>query len=106
MAAALAQGRQLSGEQAIDEALALIQQALSASAEALLGTENGDLLSEREREVLVLLASGYSNREIGDRLCISENTAKYHVGSILNKLGVNGRTEAVSVAMKRRILPD
>jgi non-specific serine/threonine protein kinase len=104
MAAALAQGRQLSGEQAIDEALALIQQALSASAEALLGTENGDLLSEREREVLVLLASGYSNREIGDRLCISENTAKYHVGSILNKLGVSNRAEAVNVAVNRGLV--
>jgi DNA-binding NarL/FixJ family response regulator len=49
----------------------------------------------RELEVLQLLAAGLSNRDIAARLAISEHTAKFHVNSILSKLGAHGRTEAV-----------
>jgi len=49
----------------------------------------------REREVLALLARGLSNREIGEALEISAHTAKFHVNAILQKLGVERRTEAV-----------
>jgi DNA-binding NarL/FixJ family response regulator len=49
----------------------------------------------RELEVLQLLATGLSNRGIAERLAISEHTAKFHVNSILSKLGAHGRTEAV-----------
>jgi len=49
----------------------------------------------REREVLALLARGLSNRDIADALEISAHTAKFHVNSILQKLGVERRTEAV-----------
>jgi ATP/maltotriose-dependent transcriptional regulator MalT len=55
-------------------------------------------LSEREREVLDLVAAGYSNRDIGERLVVTSHTAKYHVTSLLNKLGVNTRAEAVARA--------
>ncbi|WP_282958956.1 MadR family response regulator transcription factor [Phycicoccus avicenniae] len=61
-------------------------------------------LSERESEVLQLLARGLSNKEIGKRLYISETTAKFHVGNILRKLGVSGRAEAVYEATKRHML--
>ena len=53
-------------------------------------------LTAREMEVLALLAEGEGNKEIADRLNISENTAKFHVSSILGKLGATTRTEAVS----------
>lgn len=55
-------------------------------------------LSAREREVLDLVAAGLSNRDIGERLVVTTHTAKYHVTSLLNKLGVNNRAEAVARA--------
>jgi len=53
-------------------------------------------LTSRETEVLRLLAEGSSNREIADRLDISEHTIKFHIRSILGKLGASTRTEAVT----------
>jgi two-component system NarL family response regulator len=61
-------------------------------------------LSKREMEVLEILASGKGNREIGRTLEISEGTTKFHVKSILRKLRVIGRSEAVAVATKRGII--
>ncbi|ABO68420.1 MULTISPECIES: response regulator [Geobacillus] len=58
------------------------------------------LLTRRECEVLQLLADGKSNRAIGETLYISEKTVKNHVSSILQKLNVNDRTQAVVVAIK------
>ena len=63
-----------------------------------------DALSEREIEVLSLIAAGNSNKLIADRLSISEDTVKGHVKSILSKLGVNDRTHAVTVGLKRGII--
>jgi two-component system NarL family response regulator len=61
-------------------------------------------LSKREVEVLESLASGKSNKEIGHALDISEGTIKFHVKSILRKLDVVGRAEAVAVASRRGII--
>lgn len=63
-----------------------------------------DVLSEREIEVLKLMAQGARNREIAERLCITERTAKAHVTSILQKLHASDRTEAVTRAYQRRII--
>jgi two-component system, NarL family, response regulator len=63
-----------------------------------------DALSEREIEVLSLIAAGNSNKLVADRLAISEDTVKGHVKSILSKLGVNDRTHAVTAALKRGII--
>ncbi|MCZ7683008.1 MAG: response regulator transcription factor [Sandaracinaceae bacterium] len=61
-------------------------------------------LTARERQLLTLLASGLSNRRIAERLAISEHTVKFHVSSILAKLGVATRTEAVVAAARRGLL--
>jgi len=55
-------------------------------------------LTEREREVLALVASGARTREIAEQLVVSEKTVKYHLTQIYNKLGVSGRTAAVARA--------
>ena len=57
-------------------------------------------LSAREQEVLVLVAQGRTNREIGERLFISQKTVGVHVGNILAKLAVSGRVEAAAVAIR------
>jgi DNA-binding NarL/FixJ family response regulator len=63
-------------------------------------TPNLDL-SLREREVLSLMVRGESNKEIGTELGITEATVKCHVSVILQRLGVNGRTQAVIAALQR-----
>lgn len=66
-----------------------------------LGSEK---LSERELQVLQEMAAGKRNKEIGADLSIAEDTVKMHVKNILEKLQVNDRTEAVTVALRRGIL--
>jgi signal transduction histidine kinase len=61
-------------------------------------------LTERELEVLRLVATGKSNREIGAALFITEGTVKAHVNNILSKLGVSDRTQAVTTALKRGLV--
>jgi len=61
-------------------------------------------LTEREIEVLNLLAQGMPNKEIAAHLIISERTAKFHVSSIMGKLGATNRTEAVSLAAQRGLI--
>ncbi len=61
-------------------------------------------LTSREQEVLALLASGLSNREIGERLGIAEKTARIHVSNILSKMGVADRTQAAIAAIQRGLV--
>ena len=61
-------------------------------------------LTPRETEVLRLLATGLSNKEIAARLKLSEHTAKFHVASILGKLGASSRAEAVSIGVRHGLI--
>ncbi len=61
-------------------------------------------LTSREKEVLVLLAEGLPNKVIAERLGISDHTVKFHVASILGKLGASSRTEAVTLAIRLGII--
>ena len=63
-----------------------------------------EALTKREREVLQMLAAGLGNKEIAPRLNISDHTAKFHVGSILGKLGVSTRAEAVATGIRRGLV--
>jgi two-component system, NarL family, nitrate/nitrite response regulator NarL len=68
-------------------------------------SDNAETLTTRERQVLLLVAEGLPNKAIARELGISEHTAKFHVGSLLGKLGAASRTEAVTLATRRGILP-
>lgn len=61
-------------------------------------------LTEREREVLALMVEGLNNTQIAGRLTVSPSTIKSHVSNVLSKLGVASRTEAVTLALRSRII--
>ncbi len=67
--------------------------------------ETSESLTDRETDVLRLLADGQSNKEIARNLSIGEKTVKTHVSSILSKLGVQSRTQAVLTAMRSGLIP-
>ncbi|MCC6983307.1 MAG: helix-turn-helix transcriptional regulator [Bauldia sp.] len=64
----------------------------------------GAPLTTREHEVLVLIAEGASNKMIASRLGISVHTAKFHVGSVLGKLGARSRSDAIAIGLRRGLL--
>jgi two-component system, NarL family, response regulator YdfI len=81
--------------------------ALPAAAGPSTSAPPGELaepLTRREREVLQMLAAGLGNKEIAARLNISDHTAKFHVASILGKLGASTRTEAVAIGIRRGLV--
>jgi DNA-binding NarL/FixJ family response regulator len=68
------------------------------------GGGGGGGLSERELQVLRLVASGQANKEIARQLAIAERTAKFHVSSLMNKLGAGNRAQVVALAVQRGLL--
>lgn len=63
----------------------------------------GHDITEREKDVLKMMIEGLSNPEIAEKLIISKSTVKFHVSSILSKLGADSRTEAVSIALQNKL---
>ncbi len=84
----------------------LASEAAQALIQAALGPADrlGADLTEREREVLALMAQGLNNKEIAERLVVSVSTAKFHVSSILSKLHATTRTEAVALALQHKLV--
>ena len=95
---------------AVAKGLVVLQPGDLALAAASTRTRNGEAaelfepLTPREKEVLEMLASGLGNKQIAAHLKISEHTAKFHVASILGKLGASSRTEAVSLGLRRGLI--
>jgi NarL family two-component system response regulator LiaR len=85
---------------------ALSPEAAQVLIQAARGTSEkpGFDLTDREREVLALMVEGLNNNQIADRLVVSLSTAKFHVSSILSKLGVASRTEAVALALQNKLV--
>jgi NarL family two-component system response regulator LiaR len=61
-------------------------------------------LTEREQDILLLLVEGLTNRQIAQRLSLSQSTIKFYVSSILAKMNVSSRTEAVALALQHRLV--
>jgi len=95
---------------AVRSGLTVIDTALAETlvpAQPVRATGNGKgrgELTEREKQVVQLLAEGLSNKLIADRLGISDHTAKFHVNGVMMKLGASTRTEAVVEAMRRGLI--
>ena len=90
------------GESLIQPVIA--SRVLDKLAELSRKTPAGDTLSDREIEVLRLMAGGESNKDIADHLSITQSTVKTHIASIFQKLNVTTRTEAVTNALKKGII--
>jgi two-component system, NarL family, response regulator YdfI len=67
--------------------------------------ELSEEITPRETDVLRMLAQGLVNKDIAARLGISEHTVKFHISSILDKLGASTRTEAVTLGIRRGLIP-
>ncbi|MBI2322615.1 MAG: response regulator transcription factor, partial [Chloroflexi bacterium] len=86
-----------------------LEPAIASKLLARVGQLQGDAegleaLTEREMEVLQLMAQGASNRDIADRLFITERTVKFHVAAIFQKLEAHSRTEALAKAVQRGLV--
>ena len=68
------------------------------------GNDTYNLLSDREKEVLTLIAKGYSNKEIAEQLVISVKTVETHKGNLMEKLQMKTRPELVEFAVKKGLL--
>jgi len=77
----------------------------TASSTADATSETDLLLTGRELSVLRLVAHGLGNKEIAAELGISSHTVKYHLAAVLSKLGVRTRTEAVTIALRKGLVP-
>lgn len=84
--------------------LEAFSQQLSSSKPPSTHAPQHNLLTEREFEVLQLVAEGLSSKAIGERLVISVSTVNYHLTSIFNKLGVDTRAQAVAIAVRKSLL--
>jgi NarL family two-component system response regulator YdfI len=106
----IAAAQLISAVTAVAQGLLVLQPGELALASASTKTSNGEAaelfepLTPREKEVLQMLASGLGNKQIAAHLKISEHTAKFHVASILSKLGASSRTEAVSMGLRRGLI--
>lgn len=104
-ASLLAESRSISEELGMRPLVARVQDRLNRlNSTAIPSAPYPDGLSQREAEVLRLVALGKSNREIGEGLVISEGTARRHVSNIYQKIGVNNRSEATSYALREGLL--
>ena len=102
----------LSAIYAAYERLVLLSTAIAESLAAVYGdqplevaNEMSEEITSRETEVLRMLAEGLVNKDIAARLGISEHTVKFHISSILDKLGASTRTEAVTLGIRRGLIP-
>ncbi len=76
--------------------------ALLAHVESIARNQRHDTISKKEKEIIVLISQGMRNREIADKLCISEQTVKAHLSRIFRKTNVTSRSQLVPLALKFR----
>ena len=95
------------GESLLDSRVTrgVVEKLVASRAASAAGDDDGELTA-REREVLILIADGATNKEIAAKLVVSENTARNHVSHILGKLGFSRRSEAAAYAVKKGLVKE
>jgi len=95
------------GESLLDSRVTrgVVEKLVASRSAAATADDDGELTA-REREVLVLIAEGATNKEIAAKLVVSENTARNHVSHILGKLGFSRRSEAAAYAVKKGLVKE
>ena len=88
-----------------EDADVVVSERVVATAAPGAALQAGAALTARELEVLRLVARGLSNKEIAADLRITTHTVKYHLAAVLEKLGVRSRTEAVSLGVRKGLVP-
>jgi DNA-binding NarL/FixJ family response regulator len=83
----------------------LLNASITRQAMERLTNAPGAELTDREREVLALVARGYTNKQIAETLFVTEKTARNHVSHILEKLGLSRRSEAAAFAVEHKLVP-
>jgi DNA-binding NarL/FixJ family response regulator len=78
--------------------------ALLKHAETLANTQSDSSLSKKERDIIILISQGNKNKEIAEKLCISEQTVKSHISRIFRKTNVSSRSQLVPFALKLKLL--
>lgn len=93
------------GEVWIDQRVTAEVMRVMAGGAAVAGPRDKPLLTEREQDVVLLVTQGFRNKEIADKLSISEQTVKNHLHNIFDKLGVSDRLELALYALHHRLVP-
>jgi DNA-binding NarL/FixJ family response regulator len=94
------------GESGFDSRSAVVVRALAAGRPATGTADKRPALTEREREVVKLIAEGLTNREIGETIFVSESTVKFHVRNVMRKLNVHHRAEVAYAGSRLGFLDD
>jgi DNA-binding NarL/FixJ family response regulator len=106
LAAALKSSRDIILVPLLEDADVVVDEAAVRAGARLDGAEDrGGALTRRELSVLRLVAHGLGNKEIASEFGISTHTVKYHLASLLAKLGVHSRTEAVTIGLRKGLVP-
>lgn len=92
------------GESGFDSRSAAVVRGLAAGTPAARAGNGGPALTDREREVVRLIAEGLTNREIGEAIFVSESTVKFHVRNVMRKLDVHHRAEVAYAASRLGLL--
>ena len=101
------EGQSIHVGKVIEDAIELLERGYQSDSRKEQAPEEDQItiaLSKRERQIIELVAEGLSNQHIGERLFITERTVRFHITSILNKLGAENRTQAVAIANRLGIL--
>ena len=92
------------GQEGLSSLIEALRQSMSSATASPSGASRNFGLTQREKQVIALIGAGYTNKDLAQKLGITENTAKHHLTNIFDKLGVSNRLELVLFAVENRLI--
>lgn len=92
------------GQEGLTDLIEALRRSMSSSTASPSGVSRNFGLTQREKQVIALIGAGYTNKDLAQKLGITENTAKHHLTNIFDKLGVSNRLELVLFAVENRLI--